>query len=277
MLDERGKPIKSAGPSTPVSVLGLSGVPAAGQAFEVVADERAARALVAERTEAHRLPAEAARPVSLDDIYARFKTGQAKELNLIIKADVQGSLEPIVNSLNKLEREGLKVSILHQETGNISESDVMLASASHAIVIGFSVLVDEPARRLAEADGVDVRVYDIIYKLIDDVDKALTGLLEPQYKDVVAGKAEVRQVFRVPKVGHIAGCYVTEGVAQRSAQARVVRNGKVLHTGPVASLKRFTEDAREVRAGYECGVGLEGFDGVQVGDVIEFVVKQKVE
>jgi translation initiation factor IF-2 len=153
----------------------------------------------------------------------------------------------------------------------------MLASASHAIVIGFSVEVDEPARRLAEAEGVDVRVYDIIYKLIDDVDKALTGLLEPRYEEVVVGKAEVRQVFRVPKVGHVAGCYVTEGAAQRNAQARVIRNGKVLHTGAVASLRRFTEDVREVRAGYECGVGLDGFDGVQVGDVIEFVVKQKVE
>lgn len=277
MLDERGKPIKSAGPSTPVSVLGLSAVPAAGEMFEVVADERAARALVAERLEAQRQTTEAPHPLSLDEIYTRFKAGQARELNLIVKADVQGSLEPIVSSLEKLEREGLKVNILHQEIGNITESDVMLASASHAIIIGFSVQIDEAARRLAESEGVDIRVYDIIYKLIEDVDKALAGLLEPQYQEVVVGKAEVRQLFRVPKVGIVAGCYVSEGTAQRNAQARVIRNGKVIHTGPVASLKRFTEDVREVRAGYECGLHLDGFDGVQVGDVLEFVVRQKVE
>ena len=277
MLDERGKPIKSAGPSTPVSVLGLSAVPAAGEVFEVVADERTARALVAERLEAQRQTAEAPRPLSLEEIYARFKTGQARELNLIVKADVQGSLEPIVSSLEKLDREGLKINILHQEIGNITESDVMLASASHAIIIGFSVQVDEAARRLAESEGVDIRVYDVIYKLIEDVDKALAGLLEPQYEEVTVGKAEVRQLFRVPKVGIVAGCYVNEGAVQRNAQVRVIRNGKVVHTGPMASLKRFTEDVREVRAGYECGLHLDGFDGVQVGDVLEFVVKQKVE
>ncbi len=277
MLDEHGQAVKAAGPSMPVAVLGLSGVPAAGESFEVVADDHAARALIAERVEAHQRGADTARAMTLDDFYARFKTGQARELNLIIKADVQGSLEPIVNSLTKLEREGLKINILHQETGNISESDVMLAAASHAIVIGFSVQVDEPARRLAEAEGVDIRLYDIIYKLVDDVDKALTGLLEPTYEDVVVGRAEVRQVFRIPKVGHVAGCVVSQGTAQRNAQARVIRDGKVLHTGAVASLKRFTEDVREVRAGFECGVGLEGFDSIKVGDIIEFIVKQKVE
>jgi len=278
MLDETGRPIQEALPSTPVMILGLSGVPEAGELFKVVPDERTARAIVARRQE--ELAARAAAPVrafTLDDFSRRIQAGQVKELNLIVKTDVQGSIEPIVNSLEKLGREDLKVNIIHAAAGNISESDVNLAIATHAIVIGFDVHPDPPARRLAESEGVDIRTYDIIYKLVDEVDKALKGLLEPTYTDVVIGEAEVRATFKVPKVGVVAGCYVRQGEVRRNARARVFRGEKQLHDGYITSLKRFDKDVREVQAGFECGVGLENFQDVAVGDVIQFYVKERQE
>jgi translation initiation factor IF-2 len=198
-----------------------------------------------------------------------------QELNLILKADVQGSLEPVANSIEKLGTEDLKVRILHQGTGRITESDVMLATASNAIVIGFTVEVDEAARRLAEQNGVDIRVYDIIYRLVEDVDKALHGLLEPEYREVTIGHAEVRQVFRIPRRGNVAGCYVTEGEVRRNAWARVLRDRQVVHSGTLSSLKRFKDDVTEVKAGFECGVGLEGFDDFEEGDILEFYVRER--
>jgi len=278
MLDESGRPIEEAPPSTPVMILGLSGVPEAGEMFQVVADERAARAIVAKRQE--ELAAKAAAPVrafTLDDFSQRIQAGQVKELNLIIKTDVQGSIEPIVNSLEKLGGEDLKVNIIHAAAGPITESDVNLAAASRAIVIGFQVQPDPAARRLAESEGVDIRTYDIIYKLVDEVDKALKGLLEPTYVDVVVGEAEVRATFDVSKVGIVAGCYVRQGEARRNARARVFRNGEQVFDGHVASLKRFAKDVREVRTGFECGVALEGFQDYAVGDVIQFYVKERQE
>lgn len=278
MLDETGRPIQEALPSTPVMILGLSGVPEAGELFKVVPDERTARAIVARRQE--ELAARAAAPVrafTLDDFSRRIQAGQVKELNLIVKTDVQGSIEPIVNSLEKLGREDLKVNIIHAAAGNISESDVNLAIATHAIVIGFDVHPDPPARRLAESEGVDIRTYDIIYKLVDEVDKALKGLLEPTYTDVVIGEAEVRATFKVPKVGVVAGCYVRQGEVRRNARARVFRGEKQIHDGHITSLKRFDKDVREVQAGFECGVGLENFQDVAVGDVIQFYVKERQE
>jgi translation initiation factor IF-2 len=277
MLGEIGQPVEEALPSTPVMILGLSGVPEAGEIFQVVADERTARAMIARRQEELAAKAAAPRAFTLDDFSRRIQAGQTKELNLIVKTDVQGSIEPIVNSLEKLGREGLKVNVIHAAAGTISESDVNLASASHAIVIGFQVHPDSAARRLAESEGVDIRTYDIIYKLVDEVDKALKGLLEPTYVDVVIGEAEVRAVFDISKVGIVAGCYVRQGEARRNARARVLRDGEQLFDGHVASLKRFTKDAREVRTGFECGVALEGFQGYAVGDVIQFYVKERQE
>jgi translation initiation factor IF-2 len=278
MLDESGRPIAEAPPSTPVMILGLSGVPEAGEIFQVVADERAARAMIARRQE--ELAAKAAAPVkafTLDDFSQRIQAGQVKELNLIIKTDVQGSIEPIVNSLEKLGSEDLKVNVIHAAAGTITESDVNLAAASHAIVIGFQVQPDPAARRLAESEGVDIRTYDIIYKLVDEVDKALKGLLEPTSVDVVVGEAEVRATFDISKVGVVAGCHVRQGEARRNARARVLRNGEPIFDGHVASLKRFAKDVREVLTGFECGVALEGFQDYAIGDVIQFYIKQRQE
>jgi len=277
MLNDKGKRVREAPPSMPVVIFGLSDVPTAGEILEVVENERTARMIAsrraAERQEAATLPA---RAFTLDDLYEQLQSGQVKELNLIIKADVQGSIEPIVTSLQKLGDENLQVNILHQATGHITESDIMLAVASRAIVIGFNVTVDPAARRMAEREGVDVRVYDIIYRLIDDVDKALKGLLEPAYRDVVTGHAEVRAVFRVPHAGKVAGVYVTDGEITRNSLARVRRGGEVIYDGRVTSLKRFTEDVKEVKAGFECGVGLEGFGDFKEGDIIELYRKEKV-
>ena len=278
MLGETGHPVQEAPPSTPAVIMGLSSVPEAGEFFKVVPDERTARAIVAKRQE--ELAARAVAPVrafTLDDFSSRIQAGQVKELNLIVKTDVQGSIEPIVSSLEKLGREDLKVNIIHAAAGNINESDVNLAIATRAIIIGFDVLPDSPARHVAESGGVDIRTYDIIYKLIDEVDKALKGLLEPTYVDVVVGEAEVRATFRIPKVGFVAGCYIRQGEARRNARARVFRGEKQLHDGPITSLKRFEKDVREVQTGFECGVGLEGFQDVAVGDVIRFYVKERQE
>ena len=278
MLGETGHPVQEAPPSTPAVIMGLSSVPEAGEFFKVVPDERTARAIVAKRKE--ELAARAVAPVrafTLDDFSSRIQAGQVKELNLIVKTDVQGSIEPIVSSLEKLGREDLKVNIIHAAAGNINESDVNLAIATRAIIIGFDVLPDSPARHVAESGGVDIRTYDIIYKLIDEVDKALKGLLEPTYVDVVVGEAEVRATFRIRKVGFVAGCYIRQGEAQRNARARVFRGEKQLHDGHITSLKRFEKDVREVQTGFECGVGLEGFQDVAVGDVIRFYVKERQE
>jgi translation initiation factor IF-2 len=278
MLNEAGEPIPEALPSTPALVLGLSGVPEAGEVFKVVADERTARTIVAQREED--LAEKAAAPIrvfTLDDFSLRIQAGQVKELNLIVKTNVQGSIEPIVNSLEKLGDEELKVNIIHAAAGNISESDITLAIASQAAVVGYEVRPDPAARRLAENEGVGIRTYNIIYKLIDEVDKALKGLLEPTYVDVVVGEAEVRATFKVSRVGVIAGCYIRQGEARRNARARLIRGEEQLYDGYVGSLKRFEKDVREVRAGFECGVGLEDFDDIKVGDRIVFYVKEREE
>ncbi len=277
MFNERGERVGEATPATPVVVLGLSDVPHPGDSFKVVENERTARVLAAGRADEKERAAiiRPARVFSLEGILDQIRAGQVKELNLILKADVQGTIEPIVNSLEKLGDEALKVNILHQGTGNISESDVMLAVASRAIVIGFGVHVDSAASRSAEAEGVDIRLYDIIYRLIDDVDKALKGLLEPVYKDVVSGHAEVRAVFTIPRMGKIAGVYVADGQITRNSLARISRNDQPVYAGRVSSLKRFTEDVREVREGFECGVGLEGFRDFEEGDMIEFFKKER--
>ena len=283
MFDENGSPVKSAEPSMPAQIMGLNELPLPGTQFDVVRNEREARAIVEERKDTTaRAALEGSRraAVSLEEFYAQFQAGSAKELNLIVKVDVQGSINPIISSLERLSVEEkdaeLAVNILHAETGNITESDVMLAAASGAVIVGFQVAVDSAARRQADVAGVEIRIYDIIYELIEDVEQALKGLLEPVYRDVVIGTSEVRQVFRIPKIGNIAGCYVREGEARRNARARVVRNNKPLFEGELSSLKRFQEDVREVRTGFECGIGIEGFDDFEEGDIIQFMAKERV-
>ena len=277
MFDFTGKAVQSAGPSTPVSVLGLSELPQAGDLFTVVGSEREVRSIVESRKAAQK--AAAVKPqaaTSLDQVFAKFQAGEAKELVLIVKADVQGSLEPIVSSLNGLETKGPKVNILYAENGNVTENDVMLASASNAIIVGFSVQADAVAQKLAETSGVSIRLYDVIYRLTEDIDKALKGMLEPEYKDVVIGRAEVRQLFRIPKIGNIAGCLVRDGELRRNARARVVRGGQVVYEGEIANLKHEKDDVRDVQKGYECGISLKDFDAFKTGDVIEAVVKEQV-
>jgi translation initiation factor IF-2 len=280
MYDDRGKPIKVAPPATPARVIGLSDVPIAGEIFEVVSDERTARAKAAQRAEERRQREmrPVAKAVSLEDIFHQIQSGHTKELNLILKADVQGSLEPIVTSLEQLNKDHdeVQLRILHQGLGNISESDVMLAVASKAIIIGFNVGVDAAAQRLAESDGVEIRRYNVIYELIEEIDKALHGMLEPKYQEVIIGHAEVRQVFTLSRQGKVAGCYVTDGLVARNATVRVRRNGVPVHEGRVASLKRFKDDVTEVRQGFECGIALEGFQDFQVGDILEFCRTERV-
>jgi len=278
MYDDKGRQIAEAPPAMPVVVLGLSDVPPAGETFSVEADERTARAIAAERQTQKRAEtvATAPRALSLDTIFAQAAAGHIKELNLILKADVQGSIEPIVQSLEKLGDEKLRVKLLHQAAGNITESDVMLAVASNAIILGFSVNVEPTAQRMAEAEGVDIRIYNIIYKLIEDIQKALTGLLEPVYHEVVVGHAVVRTVFHISKVGKIAGCYVTDGEIIRNSMARLKRNGEVIHQDRVTSLKRYQEDATEVKTGFECGINLSNFSDFAEGDIIETYKKERV-
>lgn len=276
MFNDHGDAVRDAGPADPVVVTGLSDVSAAGETFAVVADEKLARARAEERALAKRQAEQKpTRAVSLNDLFAQFQAGNVKELNLIVKADVQGSLEPIVTSLDKLGDEKIKVKIIHQGIGTITRSDVMLAVASQGIVIGFNVGVEAAAQSLAESEGIDIRGYNIIYKLIEDIDKALKGMLEPVYKEVQIGRAEVLQLFRVKK-GTVAGLRVTQGKIVRNAIARVLRGGGEVFKGAIASLKRFTEDAKEVAEGYECGLALEKFDAWQPGDQIEFYQKVKV-
>jgi translation initiation factor IF-2 len=279
MMNHFGETVKEAPPATPVQVMGLSDVPKAGDLFRVVESDREARALAEEESERLRLAeSRPSRPrrLSLDEVFSRFEAGEPMELNLILKADVQGSMEPIVNSVERLGGEDQEVKILHQGIGNISESDVMLAAASDAVVIGFHVDVDEAARRMAIQEGVDIRQYNIIYKLVDDVDLALKGMLEPVYEKVVIGHAEVRAVFRIRRRGNVAGCYVTDGEVLRNSWARVLRNGEELFDGQLESLKRFQEDVTEVRAGFECGISVAGFDDYQEGDVLEFYREERV-
>jgi translation initiation factor IF-2 len=266
LSDFKGKPVKKAGPSTPVSVMGLSDVPSAGDIFEVVASEKEARVIVGERVEAAKSQAQSKKKVSLEDLFATVKAGEAQELNLIVKADVQGSLDPIVSELNKLGEGEIGIKILYSETGNIGENDIMLASASNAIVIGFNVQADISARRMAEKEGVDIRLYEIIYRMTEDIEKALKGMLAPVVKEKVLGRAQVLQVFTASKFGKVAGCKVIEGELRRNAKARLFRGVDVVYEGDMGSLRHEKDDVKEVKQGYECGVGFKNFSDIQAGD-----------
>jgi translation initiation factor IF-2 len=275
MFNERGENLAEAGPSTPAAVTGLSDVPPAGEKFTVVAAEQIARARVNERIVTRRSTEGKAPAVTLNDLYAKFQEGKVKELNLVIKADVAGSLEPIVSSLEKLGDEKIKVKIIHQGIGAVTTSDVMLASASQGVIIAFNMSIEPAAETLAEQENVDIRKYNIIYKLIEDVDKALKGMLEPVYKDVLVGQAAVLQLFRVKKVT-IAGARVTQGKVMRGAMAHVKRGGTEVFSGGIASLKRHIEDVKEVAEGFEFGISLDNFTDFRVDDVIEFYRKERV-
>src|SRR6185436_19861155 len=275
LSDFKGKPVKKAGPSTPVSVMGLSEVPSAGDVFEVVDSEKDARLIVAERLALSKAQAQTKKKVSLEDLFANVQSGEAKELNLIVKADVQGSLDPIVSELNKLEEGEIGIKVLYSETGNIGDNDVMLASASNAIIIGFNVQVDVPARRMAEKEGVDIRLYEIIYRMTEDIEKALNGMLEPETKEKVIGRAQVLAVFSASKFGKVAGCRVTDGELRRNAKIRLYRGTDIVYEGDMGSLRHEKEDVKEVRQGYECGVGFKSFSDIQVGDqLICYILEQ---
>lgn len=279
MLDHKGRRVKKAPPSMPVEVLGFAEVPQAGDQFFVVPDEKTARQIAEKRASRKREEEfRAAAPrVSLDDLFRQIREGQVKELRIIIKADVQGSAEALKEALERLTTEEVKVSIIHQGVGAITETDIMLASASNAIIIGFNVRPDVNARRVAEREKVDIRLYRVIYEAIDDVKKAMSGLLEPEYREVFLGRAEVRKIFKISKVGTVAGCYVTEGKITREAGVRLLRDGKVIYEGKLASLKRFKDDVREVAQGYECGLSLEKYNEIQEGDIIEAYTMEAVK
>jgi len=270
MVNNRGQRMDQAGPSVPVEIYGISGVPKAGDDFVVVQDEKSARQVAEHRQGLTRGEGVDKRGiVSLDDLFERIKEGEVKELNIVLKADVQGSIEAISDSLVKLSTEEVKLKIIHSSTGALTETDIMLASASGAIVIGFNVRANPRVREVAEREKVDVRYYDVIYNLIKDIRDAMAGMLEPEYRENVIGRVNVKETFHVPKAGTIAGCQVADGHVLRNSNVRLLRDDVVVFDGKISSLKRFKEDVREVQSGYECGIGLESFQDIKPGDVLE--------
>ena len=284
MFNERGKRIKEAGPSTPVLVLGLSGAPQAGEKFKVMAEEQEARSLASKRSQIIREQTErASKRISLDEIGRRLALGTFKELNLIVKGDVDGSVEALSDSLIKLSIETVQVNVIHKAVGQIIESDVLLASASDAIIIGFQVRPSLGARKLAEKEGVQIKTYSIIYEAIEEVKLAIEGLLEPTEEEKILGQLEVRDTFKISKVGTIAGCFVQEGKVNRNNHIRIIRDGIVIYPtrenvmGEISSLKRFKEDVKEVKSGMECGVTVKNFNDIKVGDFIEVYEIERVK
>jgi translation initiation factor IF-2 len=269
-------------PATPVQILGFSGMPQAGDTFVVMDSESEAKAIAIKRQQLKReQDFRQIKLLTLDDISKQIKEGKKVELNIIIKADTDGSAEALADSLAKLESKNAKVKVIHKALGMITESDVSLAEASKAIIIGFNVRPNLNARKLAENKNVDIRIHNIIYKVIDEVKSALEGMLEPELKEEITATVEVRQVFRIPKVGNVAGCYVQDGKISRNNKVRLLRDGLVIYEGTIASLKRLKDDVREVDQGYECGIGLENFNDIKVGDIIEAYkiveIKQKLD
>ena len=280
LIDDRGRNVRSAGPSTPVEVLGLEGIPTPGDTFQVINDQAKARQIAMYRqTQAKEKLLTKQPRLTLESLKQAVAEGGVKELALVVKADVGGSAEVLADSLQKLSDEQVKIRIIRAGVGAINESDVLLASASNAIIIGFNVRPDRNAAELADREGVDIRMHSVIYNVTDEIKKAMSGLLEPTFKEVRLGQAEVRQIFKVPKVGTVAGCMVTDGLVKRSggAQARLVRDGKVIHEGSLGSLKRFKDDVSEVKAGFECGMSFEKYHDLKPGDVIEVFVVEQVE
>ncbi|WP_139488943.1 translation initiation factor IF-2 [Brevibacillus dissolubilis] len=278
MVNDKGRRVKEAGPSTPIEITGLNDVPQAGDQFMVFEDEKKARAIGEARASKQRESERRANSkVSLDDLFQQIQEGDIKELNLILKADVQGSVEALRGSLEKIDVNGTRVKVIHTGAGAITESDVTLANASNAIIIGFNVRPEPNARSMAEQEKIDIRLHSIIYKVIEEIEAALKGMLDPVFKEQIIGTAEIRQVFKVSKVGNIAGCYVTEGKISRDAGARLIRDGVVIHEGKLDTLKRFKDDVKEVATGYECGITLERYSDVKEGDLIEAFIMVEVK
>ena len=281
LINERGEQVKEAGPSTPVQVLGLSTVPQAGDEFRAAPDEKTARLVGESRGQTRRVlnqrgDARVQTGVKLEDIFSQIQAGEVATLNLVIKADVQGSLEAVTESLRKLEREEVKVAFVHRGVGGITENDITLAAATNATLIGFNVRPDRKSRDLAESEKVEIRTYEIIYKLLEDMERAMLGLLAPEFEEVVTGEAEVREIFRVPKIGAIAGCFIRTGVITRGTKVRFLRDGTIIWKGAITSLRRFKDDVREVREGFECGIGLSDFQDLKPGDLIETYEEREI-
>ncbi|MCK8816482.1 translation initiation factor IF-2 [Natroniella sulfidigena] len=270
MIDDRGERIEEAGPSTPVEVLGLSEAPKAGDLLEVLEDDQATRDIANKREDQRRADELGQNTtVNLDDLFAQIQEGEIKNLNIVVKADVQGSVEALKESLLNLSTEEVQVKVVHDGVGGITETDVMLAAASNAIIIGFNVRPGANARKVAEKETVEIRTYRVIYRAIEEIRQAMEGLLDPDYKEIILGQVEVRDTFKVPKVGTIAGSYVKSGKITRNAKIRLIRDGKIIKEGDISSLKRFKDDVREVAEGYECGVGIEDYNDIKVGDIME--------
>jgi len=278
LINDKGKRVKKATPSTPVEVIGFDELPEAGDILNVVPEERLARQLADKRMQYKReVELQQSQKVTLNDLFSKIKEGTLKEVKIIIKADVQGSVEAIRQSLEKLSNDEVKVRVIHGGVGGIGEGDVMLAAASNAIVVGFNVRPDPMAKRIAEKENVDIRLYRIIYNIIDDVKKAMEGMLEPEFREVVNGRAEIRAIYKVPKVGNVAGCYVLDGKISRNNDIRLIRDNIVIHEGKISSLKRFKDDVREVSEGFECGIGLENFNDLKEGDIIEAFYMEEIK
>ena len=278
MINDKGQRISEAGPSVPVEISGMSEVPSAGDTFNAVADERMARELVEERKIQQKNAAFGMnKKVSLEDLFSQIQAGEMKTLNIIVKADVQGSAEAVKASLEKITNEEVRVKVIHSAVGAINESDVMLAATSGAIIVGFNVRPDNAARDSAARSNVDMRMYRVIYDCINEIEAAMKGMLSPKFKEAIIGHAEVRETYKVSKVGTVMGCYVTDGKIQRGCQVRVLRDNIVIHEGDLASLRRFKDDVKEVASGYECGMQIEKFNDVKVGDVIECYVMEQIK
>jgi translation initiation factor IF-2 len=277
MFNDRVQPITEANPSDPVEVLGIAGIPKAGEQFFVIEDEKTAKELALKRMEKEKqkqmLPV---KRLGLEDLYIQIKEGKLKELHLVIKADAQGSVGAIKESLGKINSPEVKLNIIHDGVGNINSSDVILAVASEALILGFNVIPDEPAKLLIEKEGQEVRTYNVIYELVNDIKAALEGMLEPRLKKIFLGKAEIRKVFQLSTAGVVAGCFVTKGKISRGVAIDLVRNGAVVFEGELSSLKRFKDDVREVEEGFECGMTIKGFNDIMEGDVIEAYQIQKI-
>jgi translation initiation factor IF-2 len=282
MVADDGSSITTAGPSRPVQVLGLSSVPQAGDEFRGAPDEKVART-VAEAREHHqrvmsqRSDARVKTGVRLEDLFDQIRSGETATLNLVLKSDVQGSLEAVTESLRKLQRDEVDLTFVHRAVGGITENDISLASTTNSTIIGFNVRPDRKARQLADSESVEIRTYEVIYKLLEDVEAAMVGMLAPEFEEVVTGEAEVREVFRVPRIGAVAGCYVRSGIITRGSKVRFLRNGAIIWKGEVSSLRRFKDDAREVREGFECGIGLSDFQDLKPGDLIETFEDRELE
>jgi translation initiation factor IF-2 len=278
MFDHHGQKLKKVGPSTPAAVLGLDGAPQAGDKFNVMDSEREAREISTKREQIQREQSiRTKKHITLDEIGRRLAIGSFQELNVIVKGDVDGSVEALSDSLLKLSTNEVQVNIIHKGVGQISESDVLLASASDAVIVGFQVRPSNTARNIAENEEIEIRLYSVIYNAINDVKDAMEGMLAPTVEEVITGNVEVREVFKITKVGTVAGCYVTNGLVKRSNQIRLVRDGIVVHTGEISQLKRFKDDVSEVKSGYECGISLKNVKDIQEGDVIEGFVEKEVK